>query len=40
MKWNIMEITDGKLHLNKGKREECLNLKKTWKPLIQERDKE
>jgi hypothetical protein len=27
MKWNIREITDGKLHLNNIKREDCLNLK-------------
>lgn len=33
MNWNIREITDGKLHLNNIKREDCLNLKKSWKPL-------
>jgi hypothetical protein len=32
MNWNIREITDGKLHLNNIKREDCLNLKKSWKP--------
>lgn len=40
MKWNIREIRDGKLHLNNIKREDCLNLKKSWKPLIQKGDKE
>jgi hypothetical protein len=40
MNWNIREITDGKLHLNNIKREDCLNLKKSWKPLILKMDKE
>jgi hypothetical protein len=40
MNWNIREITDGKHHLNNMKKEDCLNLKKSWKPLNQKRDKE
>ena len=39
MNWNIREITDGKLHLNNMTREDRLNLKKSWKPLIQKKHK-
>lgn len=39
MNWNIREITDGKLHPNNMTREDCLNLKKPWKPLTQKRHK-